>query len=141
MSNRPAQARAWAELYHTREECLRWTPAERRLALLMALVREVGGRCCFCLRRLDRWSATKEHIVPRSKGGPNTFANMTASCYACNSARGVEDFYAFEERTQKAPREWAAHQPGRKEQIATGPLPPRPKAAKHATVESDRYSG
>lgn len=107
----------------------------------MALVCEVGGRCCFCLRRLDRWSATKEHIVPRSAGGSNTFANLTASCYVCNTARGVEDFYAFEERTPKASREWAAHHPTRKEQIARGPLLTRPKAPKRVPVESDRYSG
>jgi 5-methylcytosine-specific restriction endonuclease McrA len=133
--------RTWAELYYTREECLRWTPAERRLALLMTLVREVGGRCCFCLRRLDRWSATKEHIVPRSQGGPNTFANLTASCYACNTARGAEDFYAFEERTPKAPREWAAHHPTRKEQMRVEQLLARLKALEPVLVEGDRYSG
>lgn len=31
---------------------------------------------------------TKDHIIPKSKGGPNTLANFQTMCYPCNSLKG-----------------------------------------------------
>jgi len=57
-------------------------------------------RCYWCkcgLRREHGYqnSATIEHLVPASQGGPNSVWNLAAACYRCNSARGampVEEF-------------------------------------------------
>ena len=47
-----------------------------------------NDRCCYCNRAFDKKNkATKEHIVPKSKGGGNTLKNMKPCCFECNSLR------------------------------------------------------
>ena len=43
-----------------------------------------GRRCGYC----DRPAATVDHILPRSRGGRNTWTNTVAACAACNQAKG-----------------------------------------------------
>ncbi|MFI6271411.1 HNH endonuclease [Micromonospora zamorensis] len=43
------------------------------------------GRCCaYC----GGSASTIDHILPRSRGGRNTWRNTTAACYACNQRKG-----------------------------------------------------
>ena len=50
-------------------------------------------RCCYCERRFDnKLIRTKEHIVPKSKGGKNNLYNLIYACIECNSLRGNKDF-------------------------------------------------
>jgi len=35
----------------------------------------------------DRVLMTKDHIIPKSKGGPNTLANYNTMCMPCNSKK------------------------------------------------------
>lgn len=61
------------------------------------------GICHYCLNYTTRkrnksgkqqpWNATKEHIVPRSLGGPNVMSNYVLACAACNNRRGVTLFF------------------------------------------------
>lgn len=43
-----------------------------------------GYRCVYCGRRAD----TRDHVVPRSRGGANTADNLVAACKRCNNAKG-----------------------------------------------------
>ncbi|GIJ45943.1 HNH endonuclease [Virgisporangium aliadipatigenens] len=43
------------------------------------------NRCCaYCGREAD----TIDHVLPRSRGGGNTWLNTVAACYACNQRKG-----------------------------------------------------
>ncbi|MFD6568657.1 HNH endonuclease [Micromonospora profundi] len=43
------------------------------------------NRCCaYC----GGPASTIDHILPRSRGGRNTWRNTTAACYACNQRKG-----------------------------------------------------
>jgi len=56
-----------------------------------------GFKCHYCMKQLTRFSATLDHIQPVSKGGDNSFENLTTSCLHCNSQRRnkpVMDFIA-----------------------------------------------
>lgn len=53
-------------------------------------------RCCYCncvmsTNRNAKDCATLEHIVPRSKGGEDTYDNCVAACKRCNNLRGTHD--------------------------------------------------
>lgn len=53
-------------------------------------------RCCYCERRFDdKLIKTKEHIVPKSKGGKNNLYNLIYACYECNNLRSNMDFIEF----------------------------------------------
>lgn len=41
-------------------------------------------RCGYC----DAPATTVDHILPRSRGGRNTWKNTVASCYGCNQRKG-----------------------------------------------------
>jgi 5-methylcytosine-specific restriction endonuclease McrA len=40
-----------------------------------------GGKCAYC----GKTANTIDHIVPKSKGGENSYQNCVASCMKCNS--------------------------------------------------------
>lgn len=41
-------------------------------------------RCAYCLGR----ATTVDHVLPRSRGGRNTWLNTVAACEACNGRKG-----------------------------------------------------
>lgn len=49
-----------------------------------------GGTCAWCGFDLDKPQArpTRDHIVPKVKGGPNRYENEVAACGNCNRLRG-----------------------------------------------------
>ncbi len=53
-----------------------------------------GEVCAYC-------GATEglqwEHVIPVSRGGPDTFDNLVRACRACNLAKGVRDPYQWYE--------------------------------------------
>ncbi len=44
--------------------------------------------CQYCGEVRPRAELTVDHIIPRSKGGRNTFTNIVAACKKCNSKKG-----------------------------------------------------
>lgn len=48
-----------------------------------AVIRRDKGRCVFCLGK----ASTIDHIMPRSRGGKNTWKNCVASCSPCNNKK------------------------------------------------------
>ena len=55
---------------------------------LRDLFRRDKGRCHLCGRRVERWQATRDHLVPRSRGGKNGKLNVRLAHLDCNQARG-----------------------------------------------------
>jgi 5-methylcytosine-specific restriction endonuclease McrA len=43
-----------------------------------------GGRCAYCLGPAN----TIDHILPRSRGGRNSWSNTIAACGGCNQRKG-----------------------------------------------------
>lgn len=52
-------------------------------ATLPGVLRRDSHRCGYCAD----WAHTVDHIRPRSRGGPNTWANLIACCGPCNSMK------------------------------------------------------
>ncbi|MGC5660038.1 HNH endonuclease [Micromonospora sp. WMMD723] len=48
------------------------------------VLRRDGGRCAYC----GGPASTVDHVLPRSRGGGNTWRNTTAACYPCNQHKG-----------------------------------------------------
>jgi len=44
--------------------------------------------CGYCGKNFKEHQLTKDHIVPVSKGGPNTWTNCVTACVKCNSFKG-----------------------------------------------------
>lgn len=49
-----------------------------------------GAACAYCRVPLKLNEVTLDHIHPKSKGGPNTFCNLVASCQECNNRKDDE---------------------------------------------------
>lgn len=47
-----------------------------------------GHRCQYCGKRFEPQKLTLDHIVPRSRGGPNTWNNLVTCCHADNNSKG-----------------------------------------------------
>lgn len=52
-------------------------------ATLAGVLRRDRHRCGYCAG----WAATVDHILPHSRGGPNTWSNLIAACGPCNSRK------------------------------------------------------
>jgi 5-methylcytosine-specific restriction endonuclease McrA len=46
-----------------------------------------GEKCAYCGCKLTLRTTTKDHVVPRCKGGPDTLTNVVASCKDCNGKK------------------------------------------------------
>jgi hypothetical protein len=56
--------------------------------LRLAIDRD-GARCVWCGRAFGALVApTREHLVPRAKGGPSWLENEVPACRRCNAERG-----------------------------------------------------
>jgi 5-methylcytosine-specific restriction endonuclease McrA len=44
--------------------------------------------CQYCNKKLTEKTATIDHIIPKSKGGQDTWDNTVCCCIACNSRKG-----------------------------------------------------
>lgn len=52
-----------------------------------AIYRREAGRCFYCLRRLTSGARVLDHVVPRTRGGTNSYRNVVACCLPCNMAK------------------------------------------------------
>ncbi len=58
-------------------------------ARLGVIVARDGDGCVWCSRPFDhRVRPTREHVIPRIKGGPSWLENEVAACARCNRERG-----------------------------------------------------
>ncbi len=47
-----------------------------------------GHRCCYCGRKFGTQDLNLDHVVPKSRGGPTSWANIVTSCIPCNLQKG-----------------------------------------------------
>lgn len=66
-------------------------------SLRNVLVRD-NFKCQYCGKGISLRNATRDHVVPLSKGGPNTLDNIVASCKSCNGIKDNMSLHAFEEK-------------------------------------------
>ncbi len=73
---------------HGYEASNRQLPPAARLERLLELG---GGTCAWCGYDLSKTNArpTRDHIVPKIKGGPTRLENEVAACGSCNGKRGT----------------------------------------------------
>lgn len=51
------------------------------------LFRRDGEICAYCGERFDRRQLTRDHIVPRARGGKDVWSNVVTACRACNTRK------------------------------------------------------
>lgn len=44
--------------------------------------------CAYCGERFERSHLTRDHIVPRARGGKDTWSNVVTACRFCNTKKG-----------------------------------------------------
>lgn len=56
-------------------------------------------KCCFyCKKFVPVDEITKDHKIPKSKGGPNHHHNLILACHSCNQKKGATDFHEYLEK-------------------------------------------
>jgi hypothetical protein len=68
------------------------------------LLVEAEKVCAYCEKACDelQW----EHIIPRSRSGPDTIDNMVLACRGCNQAKSAKDLFEWygEDKKYEIPR-------------------------------------
>ena len=59
---------------------------KRRVGPLLA-ARDGGWRCYYCNTTLGWFYWQPDHVIPRSKGGPDAIWNLVLSCKPCNDRK------------------------------------------------------
>lgn len=62
----------------------------------LALFERDGHTCQYCGESFSPRHLTRDHVIPRSRGGKDIWTNVVASCFVCNSVR----------KRNKTPQEW-----------------------------------
>lgn len=67
---------------------------------LKQLFKRANGRCHYCNRKTSPKSGsklkpTKDHVVPKSKGGLNKLRNVVLACHKCNQKKADESYDDF----------------------------------------------
>ena len=68
---------------------LRITPETVESIPLRAVYDRAGDICYLCNRSIALQDAHRDHVVPLSKGGTHTWANIRLACRACNCRKGT----------------------------------------------------
>ena len=73
----------------------RHIPVTRR-----GVLRRDEFRCAYC----GRSASTIDHVIPRSRGGADTWENLVACCRRCNSKKGDKSLNQTGMRLRREPR-------------------------------------
>lgn len=55
----------------------------------------LNGHCAYCGKKVSLEKVTRDHVVPKSKGGGNTVENILPSCKKCNGSKGDMNLEEF----------------------------------------------
>ena len=59
------------------------------------LNKRTEAKCFYCRVVFPAAALTLEHVVPRTRGGPNKPWNLLLACGPCNMEKGAEDFHIY----------------------------------------------
>lgn len=62
-------------------------PRRSRELSRKAILARDQNTCQYCLTESPASRLELDHIVPRSRGGPNTWENLVAACHSCNNRK------------------------------------------------------
>lgn len=71
---------------------------EPRVSRAEALKRRTHGSCGYCGRTLRQGEMTRDHVVPRARGGETKTSNLLCCCRECNQLKADLDLEAFRAR-------------------------------------------
>ena len=66
-----------------------WTKWRAPTLTNASLFRRDGHLCMYCGRPFGDHHLTRDHVMPTSKGGKDTWANVVAACKRCNNHKGA----------------------------------------------------
>lgn len=66
---------------------VRWIPRKIRYNPMAAFKRDLY-KCQYCGQQLILSKVTIDHILPKSRGGENSWKNCVACCFVCNNVKG-----------------------------------------------------
>jgi len=74
------------------EHC--WGLIEKhRLSKDKAIWYRDGKTCRYCGKRISFVNMTRDHIIPKSKGGRSGYDNLVSACENCNKIKGRRDIW------------------------------------------------
>jgi 5-methylcytosine-specific restriction endonuclease McrA len=61
--------------------------------------------CQYCGHRFPTHELTFDHVIPRTRGGRTSWANVVTSCSACNVRKGAKELHKSGLRLRAMPRQ------------------------------------
>jgi 5-methylcytosine-specific restriction endonuclease McrA len=61
---------------------------EQTTAMRVRIIERDNSTCYMCKRKLPFEEVTLEHVIPRSRGGDDSEANLKVACEPCNNRKG-----------------------------------------------------
>lgn len=65
----------------------RRVPRQNRSVSRKGILLRDGNTCQYCGSKLPVGDLTLDHVMPRSRGGGNTWDNLVSSCFPCNNRK------------------------------------------------------
>jgi 5-methylcytosine-specific restriction endonuclease McrA len=69
------------------------------------ILRRDRGQCQYCGKNLAKKEFTIDHVIPRSKGGKNSWINLVSCCLKCNWKKGNKTPVEANMNLLRVPRE------------------------------------
>jgi 5-methylcytosine-specific restriction endonuclease McrA len=71
----------------------RYVKTSRHVRLWVSPTRKLvfsrdGFQCQYCGKRITMTTGTRDHVMPLSRGGADTLANVVTACLTCNGQKG-----------------------------------------------------
>lgn len=60
--------------------------------------------CQYCYKKMPNGKLTIDHVIPRSKGGENSWENCVLACVSCNSRKGSKSLKQMNFKLLKEPK-------------------------------------
>ncbi|MFF5977053.1 HNH endonuclease [Streptomyces sp. NPDC012769] len=65
----------------------RYSSKTKKIPLRTLYARD-NGVCAWCGKEVPFYLATRDHRIPKSKGGSNKSSNLQLMCFLCNQLKG-----------------------------------------------------